>query len=63
MTGFVNRIIYFFYSLFHKENTMSYIRETGDNFTLVDQDGNVVGTYSRARDARRGAARRGLVVA
>lgn len=38
------------------------IIETGNSFALVDRHSNTVATYSRRRDAVRGAARRGFVV-
>ncbi len=41
-----------------------FIRPTQDGGAkLIDSNGNVVSVYVRARDARRGAARRGFVVA
>lgn len=44
--------------------TMATIKELNDGtFALLDRQGFTVGTYSRARDARRGAARKGLQVA
>jgi hypothetical protein len=45
-------------------NTMATIKElTNGKFALLDRQGFTLGTYSRARDARRGAARQGLQVA
>lgn len=44
--------------------TMATIKELSNGqFALLDRQGFTVGTYSRARDARRGAARKGLQVA
>jgi hypothetical protein len=37
--------------------------EQGNGFGLFDTRGELIGKYSRRRDALRGAARRGLVVA
>ncbi len=40
------------------------ITPLGDGtFGLTDMNGSLVQTYARARDARRGAARRGFVIA
>lgn len=45
-------------------NTMATIKELNNGtYALLDRQGFTVGTYSRARDARRGATRRGLQVA
>jgi hypothetical protein len=42
-------------------NTMASIKEFNDgSFGLLDRSGDLIQTYSRARDARRGASRRGL---
>jgi hypothetical protein len=47
----------------NKENTMT-ARITGTNgtFALVNKTGTVIQTYARARDAKRGALRRGLTL-
>jgi hypothetical protein len=63
MTKFFTRVVSYF-----TENvgvaTMATIKELGNGqFALLDRQGFTVGTYSRARDARRGASRRGLQVA
>lgn len=39
------------------------IVSSDNTFQLVDRQGFIVGTYSRRRDAVRGATRRGLVIA
>jgi hypothetical protein len=39
------------------------ITPTNNGYALITRTGEVVSTYSRERDAKRGAARRGLVVA
>lgn len=39
------------------------ITPTNNGFALITRTGEVVSTYSRERDAKRGAARRGLVLA
>jgi hypothetical protein len=44
------------------DSKMTKVIETTDGFNLVDRQGVIIGTYSRARDARRGARRRGLAV-
>jgi hypothetical protein len=45
-------------------NTMATIKELSNGkFALLDRQGSNIGTYSRARDARRGAMRKGLQVA
>lgn len=55
---------YFFPDTKNGENTMTAkITQTGDKFALTDKSGTVIKTYSRARDARRGADRLGLVIA
>lgn len=47
-----------------KENTMATIKELSNGqFALLDRQGFTLGTYSRSRDARRGAFRKGLQVA
>jgi hypothetical protein len=46
-----------------REMTATITPVTGNKFALVTRTGEVVSTYARARDAKRGAARRGLVVA
>lgn len=54
-----------FFRLYPSEDLfMAYIRPTDTgNFRLIDNEGNVIGFYTRARDARRGARRRGMIVA
>lgn len=46
----------------YKDNDMARITELNNKYALT-LDGAVVATYARARDARRGASRRGLTVA
>lgn len=43
--------------------TMANIYPTSNGFVLLDEQGQSVGTYSRRRDAVRGANRRGLTLA
>lgn len=46
-----------------KENTMkAFVKETNTGATLFMSDGAPVATYSRRRDAIRGATRRGLTI-
>lgn len=63
MTKFFTRVVSYF-----TENvgvaTMATIKELGNGqFALLDRQGYTLGTYSRSRDAKRGAARKGLQVA
>lgn len=46
-----------------RDMTATITPVTGNKFALVTRTGEVVSTYARARDAKRGAARRGLVLA
>lgn len=67
-TRFVLRNIFTNLKAFFTENvgvnTMATIKELSNGkFALLDRQGFTVGSYSRARDARRGALRRGLAVA
>lgn len=39
---------------------MARIRALNGKYALIDRDGDTIQTYSRERDARRGASRRGL---
>jgi hypothetical protein len=46
------------------EEFMGYIKETSDGrFAVTDRSGSILKTYSRRRDAKRGATRLGLAVA
>ena len=45
------------------ENNMAKIVSAGNGYDLVDNKGSIIKNYTRARDARRGAARLGLTVA
>ena len=46
------------------DNNLGKIIDSGENFILTDKTTNIVfGTYTRRRDAVRGAARRGLKLA
>lgn len=40
---------------------VNIIEMSDGSFGIIDQNGQAVTTYSRARDARRGARRRGFV--
>jgi len=46
-----------------KDFGMAKIEARGDKFILLNKGNQIVGTYSRERDARRGAQRRGLTLA
>lgn len=46
-----------------KETNMARIVPISANQHGLYNDGQLVGTYARARDAKRGAARRGLTLA
>ena len=49
---------------YNKEKTMTAkIIETTDGYVLLDKSDLTIGTYSRRRDAVRGAARRGFSIA
>jgi hypothetical protein len=53
-----------YYTETQGETDMFVTIEQGDNaeFMLVNRDGNIINSYSRRRDAVRGATRRGLTV-
>lgn len=46
-----------------EKNMTAKIIETTDGYALLDKSDLTIGTYSRRRDAVRGAARRGFSVA
>jgi hypothetical protein len=55
----------FIKNLFSTEPTpmVAFIEQSPLGFNLVTRSGDTVGTYTRRRDAVRGAKRRGLAVA
>lgn len=63
MTKFIERLKSFFKTS-GETDMYATIVNAAEGFNLVNRGtGTVIQTYARARDARRGAARRGFVIA
>jgi hypothetical protein len=63
MFKFLSKFLGIEYLVNFGDNTMARIINNGTGGANLVVDGSVVATYARARDARRGASRRGLAVA
>lgn len=59
----INALVERVFNFMLGEKTMANIYPTSNGFVLLDEKGIAVGTYSRRRDAVRGATRRGLNLA
>jgi adenine-specific DNA glycosylase len=63
MFKFLSKFFGIEYLVNYGENTMARIVSESNGRANLVVDGNVIASYARARDARRGASRRGLTVA